>query len=426
MAKIVPVKYYNTLIAKYDSTASNPSGKEWHVEESRIKGGYNNKSMDYGVRAHIIDKNYDQQNLTNTLIYSGIYNSRTSVNNTNQFPIDKPITLSVDIQQGSIQKLFAEDQVLNIFQEEKVRYVPVDKDIIYTAEGVPLSTSSNVFLGDIVSYGTNYGIGTNPESFAYYAGRKYFVDKPKGAVLRLSRDGITEISNYGMRGYFRDVLRTATKIVGAWDVYNKDYVVSIQGGSEDVTLSFDEATNGWTSFYSYIPQAGGSLDGKFYTFSPYVAANLETLSYSGDIWEHYSNSTHNNFYANQSTSRVSLIFNQNPSANKNFLTVNYEGSRNWEINNMLAEQDTGIQDEAKSIAKYNVNNEDLIISAFKLYDGKFYANLINDSEAKPGEVIFGNSISGIKGYFATFDIKTDATTYQELFSVSTNYNINSY
>ena len=123
MAKIVQVKYYNTLIVK-------SATKEWHIEESRIKGGFNNKSMDYGVRAHIVDKDYNQQTRTNALIYSGIYNNRTAVNNTNQFPIDKPITLSVDIQQGGIYKLFAEDQVLNIFQEEKVRYVPINKDII--------------------------------------------------------------------------------------------------------------------------------------------------------------------------------------------------------------------------------------------------------------------------------------------------------
>ena len=408
MAYILEVDYFNCFILKDDQD-------RFHVEESRIKGGFNNSAVDYGVRAHITDDSYKGEEVrSNTLIYSGIYNSRTGVNNTNQFPIDKPITLSVDIQQGGIYKLFAEDQLLNIFQEEKVRYVPVNKDIIYTAEGIPLSTSTNVFLGDVVSYGTNYGIGKNPESFAYYAGRKYFVDKPKGAVLRLSRDGITEISNYGMRGYFRDVLRGATYIPGMWDVYNKDYVVSIQGGSEDVTLSFDEAVNGWTSRYSYIPQLGGSLDGKFYTFK------------NCDLYEHYSNTLQNNFYGTQYDSNVELIFNQNPSANKNFLTISYEGSKTWNISNVEAEQDTGITDTAQDIATYNANNQDLIISGFKLYDGKFYSNLMNNSTAKNGEVLFGGDVSGIKGYFAKMKINTDATTYQELFSVSTNYNINSY
>ena len=408
MAYILEVDYFNCFILK-------DADNTFHVEESRIKGGFNNSSVDYGVRAHVTDDNYkESETRVNTLIYSGVYNSRTGVNNTNQFPIDKPITLSVDIQQGGIYKLFAEDQILNIFQEEKVRYVPIDKDVIYTAEGVPLSTTTNLFLGDVRSYGTNYGIGKDPESFAYHAGRKYFVDKPKGAVLRLSRDGITEISNYGMRAYFRENLRNSTLIMGMWDMYNKDYVLSIQGGVQDTTLAFDEYVNGWTSRYSYVPEAGGSLDGKFYTFN------------NCDIYEHYSNSSYNTFYGENFDSEVEIIFNLEPSTSKNFYTINYEGSKTWNIDSITAEQDSGVQDVAFNVAAYDPANADLIISAFKLYDGKFYANLMNNSTAKASEVSFGENVSGIKGYFAKMKIKTSDTNYQELFTVSANYNVNSY
>lgn len=406
MAKIIQVQYYNTIIVKPDGTNGN-----WHIEESRIKGAYNAKSMDYGVRAHIVDENYDVQNRTNSLIYSGIYNNRTGVNNTNQFPIDKPITLSVDIQQGSIQKLFAEDQILNIFQEEKVRYVPIDKDIIYTAEGVPISTSTNVFLGDIVSYGTNYGIGKNPESFSYYAGRKYFVDKPKGAVLRLSRDGITEISNYGMRSFFRDNLSGSSEIHTAWDVHNKELVLTCIKPSDSFTISFDESVNGWVSFYSYIPQGfSGSLDGNFYTFK------------NNNIYEHYSNpESYNNFYGTSYSSVVDFVFNSQPSVNKNFYTINYEGTDSWNITNIITDSDS-----AENIPAYNISNQDLIISGFQKIHNKYYSNIMNSTTSNPNEVVFGAEMSGIKGFFASMKIQTSSTSYKELFSVSTNYNINSY
>ena len=120
MAYILEVDYYNCFILKdTDST--------FHVEESRIKGGYNNTAMDYGVRAHITDENYKGEEVReNTIIYSGIYNSRTGVNNTNQFPIDKSITVSLDIQQGGIYRLFAEDQALNIFQTKFSRKLKVE------------------------------------------------------------------------------------------------------------------------------------------------------------------------------------------------------------------------------------------------------------------------------------------------------------
>ena len=76
MAYIIEVDYYNTFIIKDDNN-------KFHIEESRIKGDFNGKSVDYGVRAHITDESYEEETRENALIYSGIYNSRTGVNNTN-------------------------------------------------------------------------------------------------------------------------------------------------------------------------------------------------------------------------------------------------------------------------------------------------------------------------------------------------------
>ena len=117
----------------------------------------------------------------------------------NVFPVGEDISKSLDPSQGSIQRLFAENTNLTIFQENKVSYSLIDKDAIYTAEGGGVQVSQlNLVLGQIVPYLGNFGIGKNPESFATYGFRKYFVDPDRGAVLRLSRDGITEISNYGL------------------------------------------------------------------------------------------------------------------------------------------------------------------------------------------------------------------------------------
>ena len=66
------------------------------------------------------------------MIYSGIFNSRTGINDTNVFSVGEDITRSVDPANGSIQRLYAEDTNLIIFQENKVSRAPIDKDIIYT------------------------------------------------------------------------------------------------------------------------------------------------------------------------------------------------------------------------------------------------------------------------------------------------------
>ena len=62
------------------------------------------------------------------------------------------------------------------------------------------------------------------------------------AVLRLSRDGMTEISSYGMHDFFRDQLTQdgITRIVGGWDNHTKNYILSIQTASSYKTTSFDE------------------------------------------------------------------------------------------------------------------------------------------------------------------------------------------
>ena len=89
---------------------------------------------------------------------------------------DNDITRTVDPAKGTIQLLYAEDTNLIIFQEYKVNRALIDKDAIYTAEGQPLTTSSNLVIGQVQSYAGEYGIATNPESFAVYGYRKYFTE----------------------------------------------------------------------------------------------------------------------------------------------------------------------------------------------------------------------------------------------------------
>ena len=135
-----------------------------------------------GVNAHAVEEEPELQRRGNAMIYSGIYNSRTGINQTNVFSVADNITKAVDPAYGSIQKLYAEDTRLLIFQEEKVSSALIDKDAIYTAEGGNLTTLSNVVIGSVVPYVGEYGISTNPESFAVYGYNKYFADRNKNAI----------------------------------------------------------------------------------------------------------------------------------------------------------------------------------------------------------------------------------------------------
>ena len=542
---------------------SETNGSNFVVEESRIRGGYNNTQVDFGVRAYLKEETNNVKHRKSSLIYSGVINNRTNINNTNVFSIAEDITKTVDPHNGSVQFIHAMDNNLTIFQENKVSKGLVDKDAIYSAEGSSINTVSNVVIGQITPYVGDYGISRNPESFAVFGFRRYFTDKDRNSVMRLSRDGLTEISQYGMKDYFRDEFSkiqekrqvntisyvldynissgtitqgpqvpqvggfaiptplgawvklvnrgeddfnditvgsqvqinldpagsgtwttinsfvtgvgtisisgtsfyavylsngplqvyspgTSTipnirfthyekdKIEGGFDNYKDNYILSIQrhSGSKNIddtsdyynTLAFSERVSGWTTFYTYRP-----------TFIFSLKSNLYTTK-NASLYLHYDEQANaNEYYGVSSGSSIEFVFNTSPSINKNFKTINYEGSSGWQVDSFVSDTFT-LQpninqdlDETNSVKSYEegLYTEGGIPyrAGFYLKENKYYANLVNNSEATPGEVVFGSSMTGIKGYFATVKLSTDSTTRpggtKELFAVSTEFAVSS-
>jgi hypothetical protein len=436
MAAIIPIKYYNTYVLKKLTGFNVTNAYDWYVEESRIRGGYNNVQTGLSPRAFLKSEDNSSETLGSSIMYSGVINSRTGINQTNQFPSGEDITRTVDPSKGSIQKLYAEDTNLIIFQERKVNKALIDKDAIYTQEGQPVQTTSNVVIGAIIAYAGEFGISQNPESFAVYGYRKYFTDKDKGSVMRLSQDGLTEISNYGMYDFFRDKFLDlgSGKAVGGWDIHNKCYTLSLVPSAVNLTpetLSFDEGVKGWTSRYSYVPNQIFSVQNAFFSTN------------NGNIYQHYStNVKRAYFYEIQYDSTVETVFNTNPSLIKSFKTINYEGSSNWQMlsletngssvtnNNQYTDTDTanpiGVFEMPTTLSALE---NSLFKNQFKQKEDKYFANLINTSAFTQGEVVYGKSISGVKGFFATVKMKATNTATSgtnELFAVSLEYNESSY
>jgi len=439
------------LIANWDAPQIAVPAQDWYIEESRIRGGYNNTSTDYGVKAYIVEEQADQTRRSSSLIYSGIFNSRTGINQTNQFSVAEEITRSVDPISGSIQKLFAEDTNLLVFQERKVNNALIDKDAIFTAEGSAITTSGKLVIGQITPISGEWGIATNPESFADYGYAKYFVDRHRGAVLRLAGGQITEISNYGMIDFFRDQLSSVTNtgaILGCFDNYNKCYVLSLQPTSRYdysayKTLSFDERSKGWTSFFDFKPQDMFSSQGQFYS------TKLKSGEDSNELYQHYTNQTRNSFYGTTTPSSIKFVFNPAPNNIKTFQTINYEGTNGWEVTSLISDE-TGFDEnnngdwidhvdtivegpgatQYRKIYSYDEGayeeNEIQYRAGFDRKQNKYMAVIPNNTQTPiMGEVVFGNSMTGIKAYYATVTMKTDLTTnpggLKELFAVGTTF-----
>ena len=476
MAAIIEVKYFNSFMLrktvnssgvpvwKGAADATSNSIKNWIVEESRIRGGYNNTSVDFGVKAYLAAEGNAGSILSNSLIYSGILNSRTGVNNTNQFPVGEEITRSLDPSNGSIQKLHAENTNLTILQENKVSKALIDKDAIYSAEGKSITTSGAQVIGQIVPYAGEYGISKDPGSFAVYGYRKYFTDKNRNAVLRLSSDGITEISAYGMKDFFRDKFDEIDlnsfnlgKIIGGFDVHTKTYVVSLQNNNnvDYDTLAFDESVKGWVSRYSYKPDQIFSLKNNYFTTFSGGAENFNGL------YKHYFGSEYGKFYGVNVDSSVTTVFNPKVSLSKNFLTIGYEGSNGWEMNDFRSDftgVDNGINFDDVTFPVKSYGEGEFVINpatgqpvrpadyqatfgtpyppynkmraGFNRKENKYVSNLKNNSMPRPGEIVYAQSLSGVKGMFATVVFSIDSTTNitgkKELFAVSSTYVESSY
>ena len=410
MSTTKEIGYFNSIFIKSDTFANtnDVANERYYIEEARIKGGFNETFMDLGVRAYAVNDDYSIIDRKNAMIYSGIYNSKTGVNETNQFPVGASITKAVDITDGSIQKLHAEDRELFILQEDKCNAAGINKDFIFTAEGQPISTSSKIVIGQVRTFLGIYGISLNPESFAVRGNRKYFTDKKRGVVLRLTRDGLTEISNYGMRDYFKDNLKSNTKLIGMYDNVKDQYILHLK---ETVnTVGFDETSKGWTSFYSYYPENGFTLNNKLYTF------------HKGNIYTHYENTDYNVFYGEPAaTSSVTAIINTDTSVVKTFKTLGYEGTTGWFATDIKTDLDDAAHtDFAVNIAKYQYDfNTDFILpSMFQKKENKYFSILQNASTAgQEDEILFGASVSGVKGMYLHTTLETKENSKQELFTI---------
>jgi len=336
------------------------------VESNRIRDDFNRSFIKNGVKASTtLKEQYLEDHRSSGLIYSGLYNKNTSLNELNQFRMAEVITKELDPTYGTIQKLFARNSDLIAFCEDKVIQIAADKDVIFNADGNAQLVASNKVLGQVRPFVGEYGISKNPESFASSSYRAYFTDKQRGAVLRLSMDGLTPISDAGMKDWFRDKLKGGYfdgKIIGSYDSNKDDYNLTFDTGAEfnasvdfkdtasSVTVTYKENVKGWVSFKSFILESGLSVADTYFTFR------------EGKIYSH-DNEARNNFYTQQHTSFINAIFNDIPTSVKNFNTLNYSGDLGWSVDSIETDIESGAS------------------SPFVTKENKHFSHIYNNNEA---------------------------------------------
>ena len=401
------------------------------VESNRIRDNFNLPYIKNGVKvSSTIAGQYKEERRKHGLIYSGIYNSTAGVNSLNQFIQAEKITKDINPVYGSIQKLHTRDSDLVTLCEDKVLKILANKDALYNADGNPQLTATDNVLGQAIPFVGEYGISKNPESFASESYRVYFADRVRGSIMRLSRDGLTAISNHGMRDWFRDRMKISSvpdalgiynsSIIGSYDERQEEYNVTFgakwghrgympsnsigpphehgenphmneQQHGRPVTVSFKESSKGWVSFKSFVPEAGISANGDYFTL------------FSGKIYKHYvpiiDNTTgktinYNTFYGEDNffESSFEVLINGVPGAIKSFKTLNYEGSQSKSILNIEDDQYHNLKSKkgwyVKSIF---TNKEKGSLKEFVEKEGKWF-NYITGEAIKTTDL--GHLVSG--------------------------------
>lgn len=210
------------------------------VESDRIRDDFNGSLMQYSPRVLSTIENYEQEQVTNGLTYSGVFREDTGTNRLNEFNLSTANFKYVDRFFGSIQKLYARDTDLVVFQENKVSVVLYGKNLISDSVGGGSIVSIPEVLGTQVAFPGEYGISLNPESFAVWGQNLFFTDARRGVALSMAGNSIQEISLQGMRDWFKDLFISGInkQKVGTFDPYNQMYVLT----SNDDTASPCELT----------------------------------------------------------------------------------------------------------------------------------------------------------------------------------------
>ena len=209
-------------------TNSNFNAFAWgnNVESYRIRDDFNAATMEFSPRANSTIEGYEQQTLVQALTYSGVYQQTTAINRLNEFNLSLGNFKYLDRFFGSIEKLYARDTDLIVFQENKISKVLYGKNLISDSVGGGTIASIPEVLGTQIAYTGEYGISNNPESFAIWGNNLFFTDTRRGAVLMLSESGLSEISSQGMKNWFKVNLKVNTQKLGIFDPYFEHYILA--------------------------------------------------------------------------------------------------------------------------------------------------------------------------------------------------------
>ncbi len=203
------------------------------VESFKVEDSLVGQSFTLGQRVtSVSDQDYKEADRFAGLTYSGLYSEESNINRLNEFNLGLANFKDCEITYGPIEVLHGRETDIMCLQEDKISYVLAGKDLLSSPAGGGAITSTPLVLAQQIARIEEYGISSNPESFASHGDSMYFTDAKRNAVIQLKgvgkKQALTVISELGMRSYFRDLFTQNfnKQKLGGYDPYMNEYVLS--------------------------------------------------------------------------------------------------------------------------------------------------------------------------------------------------------
>lgn len=216
-----------------------------YVEDYSVSDFFASKSSSIGRPiAYIPDAKTIKRR--GSITYSD-YDSEDSIRlNLSSFNLSLANFKDLAYEHGSIKYLVGYNEALYFLQEKRCGVAAVGRQILQTGSGDNLVSLSTNVIGNERYYVGEYGLGNHPESVAFKDGMTYFADVNANKVVRIDNQGLTVISDVGMKSYFEDKFASVSKynshlVSGGIDDDNGHYIVhSPELETSTVDINTDE------------------------------------------------------------------------------------------------------------------------------------------------------------------------------------------
>lgn len=328
--------FAETFLADYPHTHT--------VEDPDYSDYYPSASKGYG-RPFGENEDFEQIDEINGIRHTGTYLQGSRENNLNS--IDFDAVTYVNIHHGEITGMNEIGFTLKVLQIRKLNSIFLGRQVTTNPQGTQdIILSDNVF-SSITPSELDYGC-SHPESVVKHDRHLYFWDVNYGKVLRDAPNGIEVISDYKVASQFKDLSERIQKntdglvfCYGGWNDEIHSYIFTyldgvpnpgtgggngsmFEGGpDESFTISFQEITNRWKSFHSYISEGMEFLGREFVSFK------------EGAIWRHNVNALRCNYYGVQFTAVMTPISNIEPDAVKSFHAISLHVNKKPQLVEMI-------------------------------------------------------------------------------------------